>query len=175
MPGGRPVRGGGADAAAGILPDGRAVRAGRARLAADVPLLLRLGDPSSGRGHGESPPDDGPVRAGREGRPRRLGRAARAVGDGGAPHAWIRESCHLPHLRGAGRRSPPGQAPLPRLPGGAGRPLRQHAVRPRGRLRRHRPARSLEGAAGEGRGRRRARRGPGRARPPAGLCAIQAA
>ena len=68
----------------------------------------------------------------------------------------------------AGRRPPTGQAPLPRLPGGAGRPLRQHAVRTRGRVRRHSPARSLEGAAGEGRGRRRARRGSGRARPPTG-------
>ena len=147
---------------------GRAVGAERARLAANVPLLLRLGDPAAGRGHGGPPPDDGPLRAGGEGRPRRLGRAARAVGDGGAVHAGIRESCHLPHLRRAGRRSPAGQAPFPRLPGGAGRSLLQHPVCPRGRLRRHSPARSLEGAAGEGRGRRRARRGPGRSRPPAG-------
>ena len=43
---------------------GRAVGAGRARLAANVPLFLRLGDPAAGRGHGGPPPDDGPVRAG---------------------------------------------------------------------------------------------------------------
>ena len=38
-----------------------------------------------------------------------------------------------------------GRPLSPRLPGGAGRSLRQHPVRPRGRLRRHSPARSLEG------------------------------
>ena len=56
----------------------------------------------------------------------------------------------------------------PRLPGGAGRPLRHGAIRPGRRLRRHSQARDLDGGAGEGRGHRRARKLRLRPRTPDG-------
>ena len=93
--------------------------------------------------------------------------AARAPGDGGAADAGLRDADHLPRLRRAGRSSQKGQAPPGRLPGGAGRPLRHDAIRPRRRLHRHRPARPLEGKARQGGRRRRARPRPRRPRPPA--------
>ena len=92
--------------------------------------------------------------------------AARAPGDGGAADAGLRDAGLLPRLRRAGRSSPQGQAPPTRLPGGAGRPLRHDQIRPRRRLRGHRPARLLEGEARQGGRRRRARRLPLRLRPP---------
>ncbi len=58
--------------------------------------------------------------------------------------------------------------PPPRLPGGAGRPLRHGAIRPGRRLRRHSQARDLDGQAGEGRGHRRARKLRLRPRTPDG-------
>ena len=73
-------------------------------------------------------PDGRPVRAGGQERPRRLDRPARPAGEGGAPDAGIVD--HVPHLRRAGRLAPQGQAHPPRLPGGAGRPLR-HSATPR--------------------------------------------
>ena len=73
---------------------------------------------------------------------------------------------HLPRLRLQGRRSPQGQDAPGRLPGGAGRPLRHGAVRPRRRLRRHSPSRRLEGEAGKGGRHRRAGRRLPRPRPP---------
>ena len=51
---------------------GPGVWAGRAGLAAGVPLLLRLGDAAAGRGAAPSAPHGGPVREGGRGRPRRL-------------------------------------------------------------------------------------------------------
>ena len=67
-----------------------------------------------------------------------------------------------------GRLAPQGQAHPPRLPGGAGRPLRHSAIRPGRRLRRHSQARDLDGEAGEGRGQRRARKLRLRPRTPDG-------
>ena len=58
--------------------------------------------------------------------------------------------------------------PPPRLPGGAGRPLRHSAIRPGRRLRRHSQARDLDGEAGEGDRRRRARKLRLRPRTPDG-------
>ena len=113
-------------------------------------------------------PHGRPVRAGGQERPRRLDRPARPAGEGGAPDAGIRHAGHVPHLRGAGRRPPQGQAHPPRLPGGAGRPLRHSALRPGQRLRRHSQARDLDGEAGEGRGHRRARKLRLRPRTPDG-------
>ena len=107
------------------------------------------------------------LRAGGQERPRRLDRPARPAGEGGAPDAGLRDADHVPHLRPAGRRPPQGQAHPSRFPGGAGRPLRQGAIRPRRRLRRHRQARDLDGEAGEGRGHRRARKLRLRPRTPA--------
>ena len=98
--------------------------------------------------------------------PARLDRPARPAGEGGAPDAGIRDADHVPHLRRAGRRSPQGQAHPSRLPGGAGRPLRHGAVRPRRRPRRHSPSRLLEGKAGQGGRHRRARKRLRRPRPP---------
>ena len=80
--------------------------------------------------------------------------------------AGLRDADHLPRLRLQGRSSPQGQDAPGRLPGGAGRPLRHGAVRPRRRLRRHSPARRLEGEAGEGGRHRRAGQRLGRPRPP---------
>ena len=56
--------------------------------------------------------------------------------------------------------------PIPPLPGGAGRPLRHGAIRPRRRLRRHSQARLLEGEAGQGSRSRRARKRLRCPRPP---------
>ena len=56
----------------------------------------------------------------------------------------------------------------PRLPGGAGRPLRHSAIRPGRRLRRHSQARDLDWEAGEGRRSRRARKLRLRPRTPDG-------
>ena len=101
-------------------------------------------------------------------RPRRLDRPARPAGEGGAPDAGIRDAGRLSHLWAAGRRASQGQTHTFRLPGGAGRPLRHGAIRPRRRLRRHRQARLLEGEAGEGGRHRRARKRLRRPRPPDG-------
>ena len=119
-------------------------------------------------GAARAAPDGRPVRAGGQERPRRLDRPARPAGEGGAQDAGIRDADHVPHLRGAGRLAPQGQAHPPRLPGGAGRPLRHGAVRPRRRPRRHSPSRLLEGKAGQGGRHRRARKRLRRPRPPDG-------
>ena len=111
VPGSRPLRGSGPDAAGGVLPVRRGVGLRRAGLAKAVPLLLRLGDHPAGRGAPGPTPHGRPVRAGGAGRPRRLDGASRAPGDGGAADAGLRDAGLLPRLRRAGRSSPQGQAP----------------------------------------------------------------
>ena len=83
-----------------------------------VPLLLRLGDHPAGRGAPRPAPHGRPVRAGGQGRPRRLDRAARPPGEGGAPDAGLRD---------AGLTSPSAAS-------GAGLPRRGRPIPPPGSL-----------------------------------------
>ena len=93
---------------------------------------------------------------------------ARSPGQGRPANAGIRYPKRLPHLRGAGRHSPLGQAHTPRLPGRASRTLRHRALRAGRRLCRLGPARHQARRSGEGGSRRRARRLLFRPRTPDG-------
>ena len=95
----RPLRGGGPDATGGVFTRGRQVGSGCARIAADIPLLLRLSDVAADRGGEGSSTDGCPVRAQGERRSHWLDRTPGVTGDGGAAFTGFRDTGLAPHLR----------------------------------------------------------------------------